>query len=70
VPYVKDPVFGIEVPTSVPDVPSDLLTPRRTWSDPAAYDEQARKLVRMFRENFELYRAGVPDAVAGAGPQA
>jgi phosphoenolpyruvate carboxykinase (ATP) len=70
VAYTRDPVFGIEVPASVPDVPSELLVPRNTWSDPSAYDAQARKLAQMFRENFEQYRTGVPDAVAAAGPKA
>ena len=52
----------------MPDVPAEVLTPRRTWADPAAYDAQARKLAGMFRENFEQFRAEVSDAVAGAGP--
>jgi phosphoenolpyruvate carboxykinase (ATP) len=68
VSFRKDPIFGFEVPTSVPDVPSELLNPRGTWSDPAGYDAQARKLATMFRENFEQYRAEVPTSVAGAGP--
>src|SRR3954462_15754197 len=51
VKFTKDPVFGFEVPTSVPDVPSAVLSPRSTWGDPAAYDTQARKLATMFREN-------------------
>jgi phosphoenolpyruvate carboxykinase (ATP) len=67
--FVKDPVFGVEVPTSVPDVPPEILVPRRTWADPAAYDEQAHKLSRMFRENFEQYRSGVSNEVAAAGPE-
>jgi len=66
--FVRDPVFGFEVPTAVPDVPADVLAPRGTWADPAAYDAQARKLATMFRENFEHYRAQVPEAVAAAGP--
>ena len=66
--FVKDPVFGVEIPTSVPDVPPEILGPRRTWADPAAYDAQARKLAQMFRENFEQYRSEVSDAVAKAGP--
>ena len=66
--FVRDPVFGVEVPTAVPDVPDDVLVPRDTWADPAAYDAQARKLATMFRENFEHYRAQVPEAVAAAGP--
>ncbi len=64
-----DPVFGFAVPTAVPDVPSGILIPRHTWSDPAAYDAQAQKLARMFRENFEQYRGEVPEGVAKAGPQ-
>jgi phosphoenolpyruvate carboxykinase (ATP) len=66
--FVRDPVFGFEVPAAVPDVPSEVLAPRATWPDPAAYDAQARKLATMFRENFEHYRPQVPEAVAAAGP--
>jgi phosphoenolpyruvate carboxykinase (ATP) len=65
-----DPVFGVEVPVAVPGVPGEVLTPRQTWADPAAYDAQARKLATMFRENFEQYRSQVPDTVAAAGPTA
>jgi phosphoenolpyruvate carboxykinase (ATP) len=39
-----------------------------TWSDPAAYDAQARKLATMFRDNFTQYRPEVPAEVAEAGP--
>ena len=66
--YTKDPVFGFEVPTKVPEVPKEVLSPRGTWADPAAYDAQARKLATMFRENFEQYRSEVPASVAAAGP--
>jgi phosphoenolpyruvate carboxykinase (ATP) len=66
--FIKDPVFGVEVPTSVPEVPSDILLPRQTWANPAAYDEQARKLARMFHENFAPYRTEVSAAVGAAGP--
>jgi len=66
--FTKDPVFGFEVPVSVPEVPDGVLAPRATWADPAAYDTQARKLATMFRENFEQYRLQVPAAVAAAGP--
>jgi phosphoenolpyruvate carboxykinase (ATP) len=68
VKYTKDPVFGFQVPVSVPDVPAQVLSPKATWSDAAAYDRQATRLAAMFRENFEQYRADVPASVAGAGP--
>ncbi len=70
VPTVTDPIFGLDVPTECPGVPSELLQPRSTWPDPAAYDEQARKLALMFRENFELFGSEVPSAVRAAGPRA
>ncbi len=66
--YRKDPVFGFEVPTAVPEVPSNVLIPRDTWSDAAAYDAQAKKLAKMFSDNFDRYAPHVPPAVKGAGP--
>jgi phosphoenolpyruvate carboxykinase (ATP) len=66
--FTRDPVFGFQVPTSVPDVPEGVLSPRATWPDAKAYDVQARKLATMFRENFEHFRAEVPAEVAAAGP--
>jgi phosphoenolpyruvate carboxykinase (ATP) len=68
VAYRRDPVFGVEVPAEVPGVPSELLAPRGTWQDGAAYDAQAAKLVRMFADNFRAYADGVPESVRSAGP--
>ena len=62
-----DPIFGLAAPTAVPGVPAEVLDPRRTWSDPAAYDVQARKLAAMFRANFEKF-GGAAEAVRRAGP--
>jgi phosphoenolpyruvate carboxykinase (ATP) len=67
--YETDPVFGVEVPTSCPDVPADVLRPRATWSDPAAYDRQAAALAAMFAENFAAYADGVSEEVRAAGPR-
>jgi phosphoenolpyruvate carboxykinase (ATP) len=53
--FRRDPVFGFDVPVTVPGVDTALLTPRDTWADPAAYDAQARKLVGMFAGNFGQY---------------
>ncbi len=68
VPTRTDPVFGLEVPTAVPAVPSEVLEPRSTWADPERYDAQAEKLARMFQENFTRYADRVPDDVREAGP--
>jgi phosphoenolpyruvate carboxykinase (ATP) len=69
VEFVSDPVFGVDVPTTCPDVPAEVLTPRNTWSDTSAYDEQAKKLAGMFVENFKQFEDEVPDDIKAAGPQ-
>lgn len=63
-----DPIFGLHVPVACPDVPTDVLDPRRTWRDPQAYDRKARELARRFGENFERYLGGVSSAVRAAAP--
>ena len=68
VPTVADPIFKVAIPKEVPGVPSEVLVPRRTWADPAAYDTAARKIAHMFHENFEAYADGVSRAVREAGP--
>ena len=55
VQFRKDPNFGFDVPVSVPGVDDQLLDPRQTWADGAAYDAQAKKLVEMFSDNFAQY---------------
>jgi phosphoenolpyruvate carboxykinase (ATP) len=70
VPTVPDPNFGVAVPAACPDVPSEVLWPRNTWPDPAAYDRQARKLAGMFAENFTAYSDRVGAEVRAAAPTA
>jgi phosphoenolpyruvate carboxykinase (ATP) len=69
VPMRIDPIFRVEVPTACPDVPDDVLEPRRTWQDKDAYDRQAQTLAQMFAENFATYADGVDEAVRDAGPR-
>ena len=64
-----DPVFGLNVPVEVPGVPSEMLDPRNTWQDGGAYDEQAKKLAALFRENFGEFEAEVSEEVRNAGPR-
>lgn len=65
-----DPIFGLHVPRSCPEVPAEVLQPRNTWSDKDAYDRQARDLARRFNENFKKYESGVSEAVRAVGPRA
>jgi phosphoenolpyruvate carboxykinase (ATP) len=68
VPTRPDPVFGVAVPTTCPNVPTEVLDPRQTWNDPTAYDAQAHKLATMFIENFKTFSDQVSPEVRAAGP--
>jgi phosphoenolpyruvate carboxykinase (ATP) len=68
VEMVTDPVFGLRIPTSCPNVPSELLMPRNTWEDKEAYDRQAAHLAERFNENFQQFTL-VGDEVRRAGPR-
>ena len=69
VEYRRHPVFNVEMPTSCPGVPPQVLDPRTTWSNRAAYDAQAKKLAVMFIENFKTFEGQVDGAVVAAGPK-
>ncbi len=63
-----DPIFGLEIPESVPGVPDEVLNPKQTWDDKEAYDERAQYLAEKFVGNFEQYADEVADEVREAGP--
>lgn len=69
VPMVKDDVFGFEIPKECPNVPSEILMPKQTWDDKDAYDEQAVKLAKLFKENFKNFEEDSSEAIINAGPK-
>ena len=69
VEYVAHPVFGVLMPTNVPNVPSEILVPRNTWSDKEAYDKKANELAGLFVKNFEKYAAQSNDEIRSAAPK-
>jgi phosphoenolpyruvate carboxykinase (ATP) len=65
-----DPNFGFAVPIEVAGVPKDILNPRETWADKAAYDKRAQDLVKRFIQNFVEFEPYVDDKVKAAAPRA
>ena len=63
------PVFDLAIPTSCEGVPSEILNPRATWADKAAYDDTANNLASQFIKNFEQYAAETSSDILAAAPK-
>jgi len=68
--FKHDPIFNLEVPTELKDVPTELLSPKDYWSNKKEYEETANKLAKMFEENFKTKYPDIPDHIRNAGPKA
>jgi len=66
--FVRDVRFNLDVPTSCPGVPSELLNARNTWENRDEYDATAEKLARMFENNAEKRLQSMTNEVRSAGP--
>jgi phosphoenolpyruvate carboxykinase (ATP) len=64
--FVPDPFFGLMIPRDVPGIPNEVLDPRLSWPDPAAYDKTASDLVARFEANFESFAGSVGEDVKAA----
>jgi phosphoenolpyruvate carboxykinase (ATP) len=68
--FLHDPFFGLAIPEFVPGIPSEVLDPRASWSDKAAYDKAAADLVRRFEDNFATFSDLVGEDVKAAAIRA
>ncbi len=69
VKYVKDPIFGFEVPKSCPDVPSEVLDPASSWPSKKEYMKKYTQLAMRFVDNFKQFEPDSPPDIVKAGPQ-
>ena len=63
-----DENFCFEVPSAVEGVDRKILNPRETWEDKEDYDLQAQKLVKMFSDNFDVFKPYVDIDIIDAAP--
>ncbi len=69
VEYETEPFFGLSIPKSCPDVPSEVLNPKNTWKDKKGYDEKASKLAAAFLENFKEFEDECDKEIISSGPR-
>ncbi|WP_432722408.1 phosphoenolpyruvate carboxykinase (ATP) [Staphylococcus equorum] len=65
--YIKDDMFGLDIPLEIEGVPQTLLNPINAWSKPEAYREQAQDLINRFKHNFEKFGTEVEDLANNGG---
>lgn len=69
VEFVDHPVFGLSMPTSCANVPSEVLSPRSTWEDKEAYDAKANELAAKFNENFAQFSEYANEEILAGAPK-
>lgn len=70
VKFVKDDVFGFEIPTECEGVPADILQPANTWKNKEEYYAKYKELAAAFVKNFEKFQDGCSQDVLDAAPKA
>ena len=67
--YTTHEIFGLDMPDTCPDVPTEILHPRSTWKDKSAYDDKANDLAARFVDNFKKFEAETSEAILSAAPK-
>lgn len=70
VEYKDHKVFGIAIPQSCPNVPSEILNPRNTWENKDLYDTKANELGQKFRTNFTKFEEFANAEIMAGAPLA
>ena len=68
VKFEEMPIFRLQIPTTCTNVPDDILNPRKTWKDTAAFDQTASDLASKFVKNFTQYADGCSAEILSAAP--
>ncbi len=63
------PTFGVLVPETCEGVPTEILDPRNTWADKAAYDSKADFLAREFVKNFQKFEEFANEEIMNGAPK-
>ena len=69
VEYSTHEVFGLKMPNSCPNVPSEVLHPKNTWQNKQAYNEKAYNLAQQFVNNFKQFESNANEEILAAAPK-
>jgi phosphoenolpyruvate carboxykinase (ATP) len=66
--FRTDAIFGLRVPKTCGDLSEKLLWPKYAWANGESYEEKAKHLAKLFKANFEKFKADSSPEVLSAGP--
>tara|TARA_R110002073_G_scaffold313380_2_gene485278 strand:+ start:44996 stop:46597 length:1602 start_codon:yes stop_codon:yes gene_type:complete len=66
--YHVHSVFGLHQPRTCPNVPTEALSPRKSWNNDKGYYETAQKLADSFKENFKKFEDYASEEILSGGP--
>ena len=58
----------MDVPTTCPEVPDEILDPMNTWTNKSAYISKSIQLAHSFHLNFEKFAAEASEDILNGGP--
>lgn len=61
-------VFGVKQPRVCPNVPTEVLSPRKTWNNDEGYYKTAYKLAQAFKDNFSKFEDIANDEILAGAP--
>ncbi|MDA9125449.1 phosphoenolpyruvate carboxykinase (ATP) [Flavobacteriaceae bacterium] len=62
-------VFGVLQPRVCPNVPTEFLSPRKTWKNDEGFYKTAHKLANSFKTNFKKFESYANQEIMGGGPK-
>ncbi len=68
--YEEHDIFGLHMPTECPNVPDEVLNPKKTWADQEAYDAKAKHLAKSFKDNFKQFEDYANNEILAGAPKA
>lgn len=61
-------IFGVQQPRVCPNVPTEVLSPRKSWNNDEGYYKTAHKLADSFKSNFKKFEDYANEEIMAGGP--
>ena len=67
--FNKLEIFNLDIPEKINNVPNDILNPALFWKDENQYWKSAKKLAKLFVDNYKQFGTDTTNKLIKAGPR-